>query len=128
MRRSSSKPKVSRRTSGKTFQWSSGGDWHRTRCSPSAPGHYDFRSKTIPTGAFCRACGSRERRSMISWGIGDHLLRPSSFSQTRPSATSSRADTLNVDQRLKITSLTFLFTDLKGSTELYERVGDLAAF
>jgi class 3 adenylate cyclase len=39
-----------------------------------------------------------------------------------------RADTLDVDQRLKIMSLTFLFTDLKGSTELYERVGDLAAF
>jgi len=37
-------------------------------------------------------------------------------------------DTIDVDQRLKITSLTFLFTDLKGSTELYERVGDLAAF
>ena len=33
-----------------------------------------------------------------------------------------------MDQRLKITSLTFLFTDLKGSTELYERVGDLAAY
>jgi class 3 adenylate cyclase len=39
-----------------------------------------------------------------------------------------RADTIDVDQRLKITSLTFLFTDLKGSTELYERVGDLVAF
>jgi len=39
-----------------------------------------------------------------------------------------RADTLDVDQRLKITSLTFLFTDLKGSTELYERVGDLVAY
>jgi class 3 adenylate cyclase len=39
-----------------------------------------------------------------------------------------RTDTLDVDQRLKITSLTFLFTDLKGSTELYDRVGDLAAF
>ncbi len=39
-----------------------------------------------------------------------------------------RTDTLLVDQRLKITSLTFLFTDLRGSTELYERVGDLAAF
>jgi class 3 adenylate cyclase len=39
-----------------------------------------------------------------------------------------RTDTLDVDQRLKITSLTFLFTDLKGSTELYERVGDLIAF
>jgi len=37
-------------------------------------------------------------------------------------------DTIDADQRLKITSLTFLFTDLKGSTELYERVGDLAAF
>ena len=39
-----------------------------------------------------------------------------------------RTDTLDVDQRLKITSLTFLFTDLRGSTELYERVGDLTAF
>jgi class 3 adenylate cyclase len=39
-----------------------------------------------------------------------------------------RTDTLDVDQRLKITSLTFLFTDLKGSTNLYDRVGDLAAF
>jgi class 3 adenylate cyclase len=39
-----------------------------------------------------------------------------------------KADNLNIDQRLKITSLTFLFTDLKGSTALYERVGDLAAF
>jgi class 3 adenylate cyclase len=37
-------------------------------------------------------------------------------------------DTIDVGQRLKITSLTFLFTDLRGSTELYERVGDLVAF
>jgi Family of unknown function (DUF5939)/Adenylate and Guanylate cyclase catalytic domain len=37
-------------------------------------------------------------------------------------------DSLDLDQRLKITSLTFLFTDLKGSTALYERVGDLVAF
>jgi class 3 adenylate cyclase len=39
-----------------------------------------------------------------------------------------RTDTLDVDQRLKITSLSFVFTDLKGSTELYERVGDLVAY
>ena len=39
-----------------------------------------------------------------------------------------RTDTLAVDQRLKIISLTFLFSDLKGSTELYDRVGDLVAF
>jgi class 3 adenylate cyclase len=38
------------------------------------------------------------------------------------------ADTLDVEQRLKITSLTFLFTDLKGSTALYEQVGDLIAY
>ena len=37
-------------------------------------------------------------------------------------------ETLDPDQRLKITSLTFLFTDLKGSTALYERVGDLVAY
>ena len=39
-----------------------------------------------------------------------------------------RTAALEVDQRLKITSLTFLFTDLKGSTEMYERVGDLVAY
>jgi class 3 adenylate cyclase len=39
-----------------------------------------------------------------------------------------RTDTLDLNQRLRITSLTFLFTDLKGSTELYDRVGDLAAY
>ena len=39
-----------------------------------------------------------------------------------------RTDTLDVDQGLKITSLTFLFTDLKGSTALYDRVGDIVAF
>jgi class 3 adenylate cyclase len=37
-------------------------------------------------------------------------------------------DALDPEQRLKITSLTFLFTDLKGSTPLYQRVGDLAAY
>ncbi len=36
--------------------------------------------------------------------------------------------TLGLDQRLKITSLTFLFTDLRGLTALYERIGDLAAY
>lgn len=38
------------------------------------------------------------------------------------------AEALTVDQRLKITNMTFVFTDLKASTELYERVGDLAAY
>jgi hypothetical protein len=39
-----------------------------------------------------------------------------------------RTDTLAIGQRLKIMSLTFLFSDLRGSTALYDRVGDLVAF
>src|ERR1700716_3264899 len=39
-----------------------------------------------------------------------------------------RTETLAIGQRLKILSLTFLFSDLKDSTALYERVGDLGAF
>jgi hypothetical protein len=39
-----------------------------------------------------------------------------------------RTETLAIGQRLKILSLTFLFSDLKDSTGLYERVGDLVAF
>ncbi len=80
-----------------------------------------------------------ERRVLpVLWVAGDalhHLL-----GRRRPFLTAKRlltnqtfrdiygTDTLDVDQRLKITSLTFLFTDLKGSTALYQRVGDLAAY
>ncbi len=39
-----------------------------------------------------------------------------------------RTATLDAGQRFKITNLTVLFTDLRGSTALYDRVGDLAAF
>jgi class 3 adenylate cyclase len=80
-----------------------------------------------------------ERRVLPTvWIAGDALHEL--FGRRRPFLTAKRllsnqtfrdlyrTDTLEVDQRLKITSLTFLFTDLKGSTELYERVGDLVAF
>jgi len=72
------------------------------------------------------------------WVAGDALHEL--LARRRPFLTAKRlltnqtfrdiyqTDTLDVNQRLKITSLTFLFTDLKGSTELYERVGDLVAF
>jgi class 3 adenylate cyclase len=39
-----------------------------------------------------------------------------------------RNGTFDPEQRFKITSLTILFTDLRGSTALYDKVGDLAAF
>ena len=35
---------------------------------------------------------------------------------------------LDIDQRLKVKSLTFLFTDLKDLTELYEQFGNLVAY
>jgi class 3 adenylate cyclase len=72
------------------------------------------------------------------WIAGDQLHRL--LGKRKPFVTAKRlltnqtfrdiykTDTLDVDQRLKITSLTFLFTDLKGSTALYERVGDLVAY
>ncbi len=72
------------------------------------------------------------------WIAGDKLHEL--LARRRPFLTAKRlltnqvfrdiygTDTIDVDQRLKITSLTFLFTDLRGSTELYESVGDLAAF
>lgn len=62
------------------------------------------------------------------------------YARRRPFLTATRAfsnqtfreiyrdGTLDSEQRFKITSLTFLFTDLRGSTALYDRVGDLAAF
>jgi class 3 adenylate cyclase len=79
------------------------------------------------------------RRVLPSLFIADDALHDL-LGRRRPLVTAKRlltnqtfrevygADTLDVDQRLKITSLTFLFTDLKGSTPLYERVGDLAAY
>jgi class 3 adenylate cyclase len=83
---------------------------------------------------------NRTRRRLLPgvWIAGDALHEL--MARRRPFLTAKRlltnqifrdiyrTDTLDVDQRLKITSLTFLFTDLKGSTALYNRVGDLVAF
>jgi class 3 adenylate cyclase len=80
-----------------------------------------------------------ERRTLPGVWVGSHALH-TALGKRRPFLTAKRlltnqtfrdlyrTETLEVNQRLKITSLTFLFTDLKGSTELYERVGDLVAY
>jgi class 3 adenylate cyclase len=39
-----------------------------------------------------------------------------------------RSETIQSDEGLGIKDLTLLFTDLKGSTEMYDRIGDLNAF
>jgi class 3 adenylate cyclase len=39
-----------------------------------------------------------------------------------------QADALDLDQGMQLRDLTIVFTDLRGSTQMYERIGDLAAF
>jgi class 3 adenylate cyclase len=106
-----------------------------------------FNNLTAPTGTTEMRPGPlrlslenrTERRVLPAiWLAGDALHQL--LARRRPFLTAKRlltnqtfrdiyrTDTLDPDQRLKITSLTFLFTDLKGSTELYDRVGDLVAF
>ena len=53
---------------------------------------------------------------------GKHLLNNQAFRD------SFAMDELAPDLKLKLRSLTLLFTDLKGSTALYDREGDLAAY
>jgi class 3 adenylate cyclase len=95
---------------------------------------------SLPPGPMRISLENRTRARLFPgiWIEGDELTQL--LSKRRPFLTAKRlltnqtfrdiyrTDTLDIDQRLKITSLTFLFTDLKGSTELYEKVGDLVAF
>ncbi len=82
---------------------------------------------------------SSSRRVLpILWTKNESFMRI--FTSRRPYLTAARvltnqafreiyrATALDPDQQFKITNLTILFTDLRGSTALYDRVGDLAAF
>jgi len=101
----------------------------------------------VPTGTTTPAPGpfrlsveNRTTRRVLPsvWIAGDELHRL--LGGRKPFLTAKRlltnqtfrdvfhTDTLEIDQRLKILSMTFLFTDLKASTALYERVGDLVAY
>src|SRR6185503_2245201 len=39
-----------------------------------------------------------------------------------------RSEVINTDETLSIKDITFLFTDLKGSTAMYEQIGDAKAY
>jgi class 3 adenylate cyclase len=98
------------------------------------------QSTEIRPGPIRLSLENRTERRVLPglWIAGDKLHNM--LSRRRPFLTAKRlltnqtfrdiyrTDALDVDQGLKITSLTFLFTDLKGSTALYERVGDLVAY
>ena len=96
------------------------GDAARARCAS--------RLRTAPTRACCRPSSSPTTRCMTCLARRRPFLTAKRLLSNQTFRDLYRTDTLDVDQRLKITSLTFLFTDLRGSTELYERVGDLVAF
>ena len=97
----------------------------RWRCGP---GRCASRWRTAPIPACCRRSASRAMRCTTCSGRRRPFLTAKRLLTNQTFRDLYRTDTLDVDQRLKITSLTFLFTDLRGSTELYERVGDLVAF
>jgi class 3 adenylate cyclase len=60
--------------------------------------------------------------SLGNYLSGNRLINNQTF------RTLYRAETLASGEGIGVRDLTLLFTDLKGSTELYERVGDLEAF
>ena len=76
----------------------------------------------------CLRSGSPAKRSIICSASEKPFLTAKRLLTNQIFRDIYRTDTLDVDQGLKLTSLTFLFTDLKGSTELYDRVGDLVAY
>jgi class 3 adenylate cyclase len=84
---------------------------------------HNTTDRRIVPGMFC--AGERfhdlfhHRRTFFT---AKHLLSNQTFRDVY------RTDTLAIDQKLAISNLTILFTDLKSSTELYERVGDLTAY
>ena len=114
--------------SGRRSRWCSTTLKRRSGQSKCDPGHCGFRSRTAPIGACCRRCGSPAINSTNCSVKRRPFLTAKQLLTNQTFRNIFRTDTLDVDQRLKITSLTFLFTDLKGSTALYERVGDLAAY
>ena len=92
------------------------------------PGPLRLSVENRATCACCRRCGSPAHTLHDLLGKRRPFLTAKRLLTNQTFRDIYRTDTLDVDQGLKITSLTFLFTDLKGSTALYDRVGDLAAY
>jgi class 3 adenylate cyclase len=86
--------------------------------------------RTLPTGVIAMRWNAREYHALVAadpparkrYLTGKMLLNTQSF------RTLFRFHDLDDDLRLEIKSLTLLFTDLMGSTALYERAGDATAF
>ncbi len=87
-------------------------------------------SSAVPIGGFLgtemtamlRELGTRHPPTWRPYLTGKMLLNNQSFREL------FRVQTLAPDLKLSLKSLTLLFTDLKGSTELYDRTGDVYAY
>jgi class 3 adenylate cyclase len=62
------------------------------------------------------------RRVLLPYLTGRRLLTTQAFTEL------FRAQSIPADGGLELKSLTVLFTDLKGSTAMYERIGDFSAY
>jgi class 3 adenylate cyclase len=69
-----------------------------------------------------RALGAKTPAVWLKYVTGKMLLNNQTFRDL------FRVQTLAPDLKLSLKSLTLLFTDLKGSTELYDRTGDVYAY
>ena len=119
--------RASRPTNGRPLRWSSIRPRRRPKPPRCGPDRCACRSTTVPICAPCRRSGSQDSSARPA-GKRRPFLTAKRLLTNQTFRDLYRTDTLDVDQGLKITSLTFLFTDLKGSTALYDRVGDLVAY
>lgn len=76
----------------------------------------------LPVAFYVRPNDGAPTLKMDPFLTGNRLLSNQTFRNL------FRAETLATGEGLAVRDLTLLFTDLKGSTELYERVGDMEAF
>lgn len=80
-----------------------------------------------PTPAQCPAPQERQKQLVElaqsdAWLSGRRLLTSQTFHEL------FRAETIPIEQGIDVKGLAILFTDLQGSTSLYQRAGDLKAF
>lgn len=76
----------------------------------------------VPVAFYVRPNGDGPNLKLDPFLTGNRLLSNQTFRNL------FRAETLATGEGLAVRDLTLLFTDLKGSTEMYERVGDMDAF
>lgn len=79
------------------------------------------RERPVP-GAVCPIAGNNSFFTVRPFLTGKRLLTSQTFRDL------FRAQSMPAEGGMALQSLTLLFTDLKGSTQMYERIGDIEAY